>query len=91
MRGVLLGLVLLPLVAIAILSIRPGGLRQQLRLVRRRFKIALVLGGIYVAFSMVARLLLTEGYRLDYLEGGVAVLLGITFVVLSQDPAEARR
>ena len=90
MRGVLLGLVLLPLVAIAILSIRPGGLRQQLRLVRRRFKIALVLGGIYVAFSTVARLLLTEGNRLDYLEGGVAVLLGITFVVLSQDPAEAQ-
>jgi hypothetical protein len=91
MRGVLLGLVLLPLVAIALLSIRPGGLRQQLRLVRRRFKIALVLGGIYVSFSMVARLLLTEGNRLDYVEGGVAVLLGITFVVLAQDPAEARR
>jgi hypothetical protein len=91
MRGVLLGLVLLPLVAIAILSIRPGGIRQQLRLVRRRFKIALVLGGAYVAFSMVARFLVTEGNTLDYIEGGVAVLLGITFVVLAQDPAEARR
>ena len=90
-KAVILGLVLLPAAALALLSIRPGGLRQQLRQVRRRFKIALVLGGVYLALSTAARLLLPEGATLDYLLAGTGLVLGVTFVVLAQDPAEARR
>lgn len=89
MRGILAGLVLLPLAAIAVLSIRPGGLRRQLRNVRRRFKIALVLGGVYLLVGTAARVALGETQSLTYLQLGVAIVLGLTFVVLAQDPAEA--
>ena len=89
-KSVLFGLLLLPAAALAILSIRPGGLRRQLRHVRRRFKIAIVLGGVYLVASTAARLLLPEGTALDYLLAGTGAVLGITFVVLAQDPAEAR-
>lgn len=91
MKAVLLGLVLLPALALALLSIRPGGLRRQLRYARRRLKIALVLGGVYLAASAVAHLLVTPGARLEYVDGGIALLLAITFVVLAQDPAAERR
>lgn len=90
-KAVLFGLVLLPAAALAILSVRPGGLRRQLRHARRRLKIALVLGGVYLAVSTIARVLLPEGAELDTVLAGAGVVLGITFVVLAQDPAEAPR
>jgi hypothetical protein len=91
MRGILVGLVLLPAVALAVLSIRPGGLRRQLRFAARRLRIALVLGGIYVLASMVARFALGDTTTLEWVLGALALGLGITFVVLAQDPQPARR
>ncbi len=86
MRGFLFGLVLLVLLTISVLSIRPGGLRQQLRFAARRFRIALVLGGVYIVGSAVMRIGFSSGYVTDYGPAALAVALGLAFVVLAQDP-----
>ncbi len=91
MRGILFGLVLLPVFAIGILSFRPGGLREQLRLAARRFRIALVLGGIYLVASTAARVVLGERPEVDYGLAALAAGLAVVFVVLAQDPKPARR
>jgi len=51
MRGFLVGLVLISVLGLSILSFRPGGLRRQLRFAARRFRLVLVLAGIYLAGS----------------------------------------
>ena len=86
MRGFLVGLVLLPALAIAILSIRPGGLRRQLRNAGRRLRIALVLAGVYLAVSTVARVAAPTSDKVDYILVGLAVVLAAIFVILGQDP-----
>ena len=53
---------LLFFLTLTVLSFRPGGLRRQLRFAARRLRLALVLGGIYVLASTVARLLLGVGW-----------------------------
>jgi hypothetical protein len=85
-RGLVLGLFLLPALVVAILSIRPGGLRQQLRYLRRRFKLAMVLAGIYLAASTLARLFLSGNPWAEWGLVGLAALLGLVFLVLAQDP-----
>ena len=85
MRGFLIGLFLLFFVVVSALSIRPGGLRHQLRNALRRFKLAMVLGGIYLAVSTVIRVAFPNS---GLAEIGMVVLgavLCITFLVLSQD------
>ena len=90
MRGILLGLVLLPVLAVALLSIRPGGLRRQLRSARRRLKVAIVLGGVYLGASTAGRFALGDRPQLDYALAGLAALLAIIFVILGQDERAAR-
>jgi hypothetical protein len=85
LRGFLLGLVLVPILVIGVLSLRPGGLRNQLRNVGRRLRIALILGGIYVASSAVLRLLLPNRTAADFATIGVALVLTAVFVFLAQD------
>ncbi len=90
MRAVLLLAVAAPLLAIGVLSIRPGGLRQQLRNVRRRFRIFMILAGIYMLASLVARIVLGDTAEAEnVLLGLLAVELAI-FVILAQDPRPAR-
>src|SRR2546430_6747435 len=60
MRGFVIGGFMLLFVVISALSLRPGGLRNQLRNVARRFKIALLLAGIYLVVSAVLRLAVTH-------------------------------
>lgn len=86
MRALILGLFLLPAVVIAVLSIRPGGLRQQLRYLRRRFKLAMVLAGIYLAASTLTRLFAQNIPQAEWGIVGLAIVLGAVFVVLAQDP-----
>ena len=85
MRGFLFGLVLIPLLLISVLSIRPGGLRNQLKNVFRRFRLVLVLGGIYVIGSSVIRLALGDQTLTDYAIGGLALALAVVFIILGQD------
>jgi hypothetical protein len=89
MRGMLVGLFLLPALVIAILSIRPGGLRQQLRNMRRRLKLALALAGVYLAASTISRLFFADRRAAEWGLVGLAAVLGLIFVVLAQDPDPA--
>jgi hypothetical protein len=84
-RGFLFGLVLVPLLLVSVLSLRPGGLRHQLNNVFRRFRLVLVLGGVYVIASGVIRVVLGDQPATDYAIGAVALVLGVIFVILGQD------
>lgn len=86
MRGAVLGMLVLVLLAVTVLSLRPGGLRRQLGLIGRRFRIVLVLGGIYVIGSLVIRLLFTSGPVADYAPIALAAALAVTFVFVARDP-----
>jgi hypothetical protein len=84
-RGVLIGLVLVGVVTFGLLSLRPGGLRNQLRNIARRFKLALLLGGIYMVVAAGLRLLspnelVTEGGMV-----ATALVLGGIFLVRAQE------
>lgn len=86
MRGPALGLLVLLLLSLTVLSIRPGGLRRQLQLVSRRFRIVLVLGGVYVFGTLVIRVWFTSGPVADYGPIALAVALGLVFLFVAGDP-----
>lgn len=86
MRGFLIGLLLVTGLTATILSLRPGGLRQQLRFAVRRFRIALVLGGIYVVAALVIRLAFRSGPVADFGPAAVAIVLSVAFLVAARDP-----
>lgn len=87
MRGFLVGLALLTALAVSVLALRPGGFRRQLRLVARRFRIVLGLGGAYVFGSLVIRLLFTSGPVNEWGPIALALILAVVFVFAARDPA----
>ena len=87
MRGPVLGLLLAVGLTVTILALRPGGMRRQLRFAARRFRIMLVLGGIYVAGSTIIRLAFPQGPVADFAPPALAVVLAGAFLVLGRDPA----
>ena len=89
MRGFLLGLLVIVAMTVSVLAVRPGGFRRQLRLVARRFRIVLVLGGIFVFGSLVMRLAFKEGPVVDFGPAVLGVALGIAFVIWARDPVTA--
>jgi hypothetical protein len=93
MRGFLIGLLVFVFFSISVLSIRPGGLRQQLRFAARRLRIAIVLGGVYLIASGVVRIAFPDGPVTEWGPPLLAVALSVLFFVLAQDPAppEKRR
>jgi hypothetical protein len=84
-RGFVIGLIAIVGLSLTILSIRPGGLRRQLGFAARRFRIALVLGGIWVFASLVIRFAFPTGPVADYGPIVTAVVLGAVFLYLSRD------
>jgi hypothetical protein len=86
-RGVLIGLVFLVGLSVTVLSLRPGGIRRQLRFVARRFRITLVLGGIFIIGSLIVRLAFPDGVVADYGPPALAIVLAVAFMVLGRDPA----
>jgi len=90
-RAFVLGLLLLVALSVSVLSLRPGGLRRQLRFAARRLRIVLILGGVYVAFSTVVGLLFPNGPMAEYGPPAVAVLLLIVFLVAGRDPDDSPR
>ena len=78
---------MLVFVSTTVLSLRPGGLRRQLRFAARRFRIILVLGGIYVFANGFVRIVFQQGAIVDWGPPALAVVLGLVFVFLGQDPA----
>ena len=89
-RGFVLGLVLVVGLVTTILSLRPGGFRRQLKNAARRLRIFLVLGGIYLAGTLVIRLAFPDGPVSDYGPAALALVLGVAFVIAGQDPAPTR-
>ncbi|HET9783287.1 MAG TPA: hypothetical protein VFR33_16120 [Candidatus Dormibacteraeota bacterium] len=87
MRGFVLGIVLLGFLAFGVLALRPGGIRRQLRLVARRFRIVLVLGGVYVFGSLVIRVLVTSGPVNEWGPVALAMILAVVFLFVAGDPA----
>ena len=87
MRGFLLGFILIIALGVTILSIRPGGLRRQLRFAARRLRLTLSLGALYVVGSGVMRYLFPDGPVTDYGPPALAVVLLAIFFVVGQDPA----
>ncbi|HLQ14536.1 MAG TPA: hypothetical protein VK256_01575 [Candidatus Eisenbacteria bacterium] len=87
MRGFLIGLVLLMVFAVTVLSLRPGGIRRQLRFAARRFRIVLALGGIFLLGSSIIRIFFRDGAVADWGPPALALVLGGVFVVLAQDPS----
>jgi hypothetical protein len=84
-RGFVAGMFLIVFVVVSALSLRPGGLRNQLRNVARRFKLAMILTGVYLVCSTVLRLAFPNN---NLAEAGMVALaagLCITFLVLSPD------
>jgi hypothetical protein len=88
LRGFFFGLVVLVAVGVTVLSLRPGGIRKQLRFVARRFRIVLILGGIYVAGSTIFRFAAPQGLVADYGPPALAIVLAAVFIVVGRDPAE---
>jgi hypothetical protein len=86
-RGFVFGVVLLGVLAVSVLALRPGGLRRQLRLVARRFRIVLALGGVYVFGSLVIRILVTSGPVNEWGPVALAVVLAAVFFFVAGDPA----
>ena len=85
MRGFAIGLILLLFLVLSVLSLRPGGLRNQLRNIARRLKIALVLAGVYVTASAVLRLTVQDQNVSTWATVAVALVLGLVFVFLAQE------
>ncbi|HEY4025352.1 MAG TPA: hypothetical protein VGO86_02890 [Candidatus Dormibacteraeota bacterium] len=85
MRGFFVGLVLMVFIVLTALSIRPGGLRYQLRSALRRFKLALILAGIYLVCSTVLRVAFPGSGLAEAGMVALAAALCITFLVLAQD------
>jgi hypothetical protein len=87
MRAIVAGLVLMAALSLIVLSIRPGGLRRQLRMAARRFRLVLLLGGIYLILSTAIRIFVQGGWVADYGPAAIALVLGAAFLVMAQDPA----
>ena len=90
MRGFFIGLLLVVVLSATILTLRPGGIRKQLRMAGRRLRIFLVLGGLYLAASVVIRVFFPQGPVADYGPPAVAVILALVFLIVAQDPAPTR-
>ena len=87
MRSFLVGLLLLVFISVTVLSLRPGGLRRQLRFAARRLRLALVLAGAYLVASTVVRIFWADGALGEWGPPVLAVGLAVVYLVLAQDPS----
>lgn len=88
MRGFAFGLILIAGLSLTILSLRPGGLRRQLRFAARRFRIMLILGGVYLLGSAIIHIAFPEGGIAEFGPPVLAVILAGVFLVAGRDPAK---
>jgi hypothetical protein len=89
-RGFLLGLILIVGLSLSILSLRPGGLRRQLRFAARRLRLTLVLAGAFLVGSGIVRLAFPQGPVADFAPPALAAVLAGVFLVIGRDPALTR-
>ena len=79
---------LIVLVGTTVLTLRPGGLRRQLRHAARRLRLAIVLGGVYVLCSAIARLAFSDTFVTDWGLPALALALVVLFLLFGQNPTE---
>ncbi|HEY8839393.1 MAG TPA: hypothetical protein VIO80_01855 [Candidatus Dormibacteraeota bacterium] len=91
MRGFLLGFILVVALGLTILSIRPGGLRRQLRFAARRLRLLIALGAVYVVGSAILRYAFPDGPVADFGPPALALILLGVFFVFGQDPRPTDR
>jgi hypothetical protein len=89
-RAIFFGAVLAVALSLTVLSLRPGGIRRQLRLVARRFRIVVVLLGLYAFGSLIIRLVFPSGPVADWGPPIMATAMAVVFVVIGQDPPEKK-
>jgi len=89
-RGIFLGAIVAFGLTLTVLSLRPGGIRRQLRLIGRRFRIVLVLLGLYAFGSLVIRLVFPSGPIADWGPPAMATVMAVTFLVVGQDPVDQK-
>jgi hypothetical protein len=87
-RAIFIGAILAFGLTLSILLLKPGGIRRQFRLIARRFRIVLVLLGLYVMGSLVIRLIFPSGPVSDWGPAVLATLVAVVFVFVGQDPPE---
>lgn len=79
---------LIVLVGTTVLTLRPGGLRRQMRYAARRFRLAIVLGGVYVLSSAIARIAFSDTFVTDWGLPALALALVVLFLIFGQNPTE---
>jgi hypothetical protein len=89
-RAIFIGAIVAFGLTLTVLSLRPGGIRRQLRLVARRFRIVLVLLGLYTFGSLIIHLVFPSGPVADWGPPVMATVMTIVFVFVGQDPREPR-
>ena len=77
---------LIVLVGTTVLTLRPGGLRRQMRYAARRLRLAIVLGGVYVLCSAIARIAFSDTFVTDWGLLALALALVALFPVFGQNP-----
>jgi hypothetical protein len=83
--------VLIVLVGTTVLTLRPGGLRRQLRYAARRFRLAIVFGGVYVLTSAIVRTAFSDTFVTDWGLPALALALVVLFLIFGQNPTEPVR
>lgn len=86
MRGFLIAIVLGFLLIGGVFSLRPGGLRVQLRLMKRRFRVAFTLAGIFLVVSFVIRVAAPTLLISDIGMIALGLATAVAFLIWAQDP-----
>lgn len=86
MRGLAIAIVLGCLLITGVFSLRPGGLRVQLRLMKRRFRVAFTLAGIFLVVSFVIRVAAPTTLISDIGVIALGLATAVAFLIWAQDP-----
>ncbi len=62
-----------------------------MRYAARRFRLAIVLGGVYVLCSAIARIVFSDTFVTDWGLPALALALVVLFLIFGQNPAEPVR
>lgn len=92
MRGFVIAIILGGVLITGVFSLRPGGLRVQLRLMKRRFRVAFTLAGIFLVLSSIIRLYVYIARQPIFISDIVVITIGlataVAFLVWAQDPPD---
>ena len=85
MKGFLIGLIVMPALIGIFMARRPGGLLWQLRMIARRFRIMIIVVGVFLLGSSMLRLIFASGPISEYGQPILAFVLVVLFLFRAQD------